>query len=189
MPTDPSWLYSTIAQSSAAIVAIIGGFITATVLMLTAEKRSLVTQVSDKRIMLDSLQEADDEMIMPNIIALDSEIPILEGRIKAFSYPPNLIWGLVVLGFLAIFGILFPVLIIAYEAFFTWAKVSVTASFWLGIIGVFTYIVFQIRTLRRTRCLKLKLGLLGDDHLPRFYLNCGKSFGFEKDFVHTSRMN
>ncbi|GAI11749.1 unnamed protein product, partial [marine sediment metagenome] len=28
---DPNWLYSTIAQSSAAIVAIIGGFITATV--------------------------------------------------------------------------------------------------------------------------------------------------------------
>ncbi len=149
MICDPNWLYSTIAQSSAAIVAIIGGFITATVLMLTAEKRSLVTQVSDKRKMLDLLEQSDADEMVPNIIALDSEIPILEGRIKAFSYPPNLIWGLVVLGYLAVFGILFPVLIIAYEAFFTWAKVSVTASFWLGIIGVFAYIVFQIRTLRR----------------------------------------
>ena len=149
MPTDPSWFYSTIAQSSAAIVAIIGGFITATVLMLTAEKRSLVTQVSDKRKMLDSLQQANDEMIMPNIIALDSEIPILEGRIKAFSYPPNLIWGLVVLGFLAIFGILMPVIIIACEAFYSWAKWLTTGSFCLGLIGVFAYIVFQIRTLRR----------------------------------------
>ena len=149
MTTDPSWLYSTIAQSSAAIVAIVGGFITATVLMLTAEKRSLVTQVSDKRKMLDSLGQSNAEEVLPNIIALDSEIPILEGRIKAFSYPPNLIWGLVVLGFLAIFGILLPVLIIAYEAFSSWIRVFTTFTFWLGIIGVFAYIILQIRSLRR----------------------------------------
>ena len=149
MPTDPSWFYSTIAQSSAAIVAIIGGFITATVLMLTAEKRSLVTQVSDKRKMLDSLQESDDEMMMPNIIALDSEIPILEGRIKAFSYPPNLIWGLVVLGFLAIFGILIPVIIIANEAFFSWAKLLTLTTFSIGLLGIFTYVVVQIRLLKK----------------------------------------
>ncbi len=149
MTTDPNWLYSTIAQSSAAIVAIVGGFITATVLMLTAEKRSLVTQVSDKKRMLDSLAQSDDDMMMPNVIVLDSEIPILEGRIKAFSYPPNLIWGLVVLGFLAIFGILIPVIIIACEAFFTWTKIITTISFWLGIIGVFAFVVFQLRALRR----------------------------------------
>ncbi len=148
MVTDPSWLYSTIAQSSAAIVAIIGGFITATVLMLTAEKRSLVTQVSDKRRMLDSLQQSDADEMIPNIIALDSEIPILEGRIKAFSYPPNLIWGLVVLGFLAIFGILMPVIIIACEAFCIWAKLITVILFSIGIFGIFIYIFLQLRTLR-----------------------------------------
>ena len=148
MTTDPSWLYSTIAQSSAAIVAIIGGFITATVLMLTAEKRSLVTQVSDKRRMLDSLEDSDADMMIPNIIALDSEIPILEGRIKAFSYPPNLIWGLVVLGFLAIFGILIPVIIIACEAFCIWAKLITVILFSIGIFGIFIYIFLQLRTLR-----------------------------------------
>ena len=148
MTTDPSWLYSTIAQSSAAIVAIIGGFITASVLMLMAEKRSLVTQVSDKRKKLDSLVQSDDDMIVPNIITLDSEIPILEGRIKAFSYPPNLIWGLVVLGFLAIFGILIPVIIIACEAFCIWAKLITVILFSIGIFGIFIYIFLQLRTLR-----------------------------------------
>ena len=147
--TDPSWLYSTIAQSSAAIVAIIGGFITATVLMLTAEKRSLVTQVSDKRKMSDSLQQTDADEVMPNILALESEIPILEGRIKAFSYPPNLIWGLTVLGFLAIFGILIPVIIIAYEAFFSWVKILTLTTFSVGLIGIFTYVVVQIRILKK----------------------------------------
>ena len=149
MLTEPYWLYSTIAQSSAAIVAIIGGFITATVLMLTAEKRSLETQVNDKRGKSDSLQETDADEVLQNILELESEIPILEGRIKAFSYPPNLIWGLVVLGFLAIFGILLPVLIIAYEAFSSWIRVFTTFTFWLGIIGVFAYIILQIRSLRR----------------------------------------
>ena len=148
MPTDPSWLYSTIAQSSAAIVAIIGGFITATVLMLTAEKRSLVTQVSDKRIMSDSLVQSDADEMIPKIIALESEIPILEGRIKAFSYPPNLIWGLVVLGFLAIFGILMPVIIIACEAFFIWARLVSVILFSIGIFGIFVYIFLQMRTLK-----------------------------------------
>ena len=148
MINDPNWLYSTIAQSSAAIVAIIGGFITATVLMLTAEKRSLVTQVSDKREMLDSLGQSDADEVLSQIIALDSEIPILEGRIKAFSYPPNLRWGIGVLGFLAIFGILMPVIIIACEAFYIWAKLITIVLFSIGISGIFIYIFLQLRTLR-----------------------------------------
>ena len=149
MITDPSWLYSTIAQSSAAIVAIIGGFITATVLMLTAEKRSLVTQVSNKRKMLDSLEQSDADMMMPNIIALDSEIPILEGRIKAFSYPPNLGWGLLVLLILAVFGIINPLLVIFYQSFTYTNSLMVMISFIISLFAVFFYIAMQVRALRR----------------------------------------
>ena len=150
MITDPSWLYSTIAQSSAAIVAIVGGFITASVLMLTAEKKSLVKQLSDKRKMLDSLKKNRLDVITVNMKEQEDEIPILEARIKAFGYPPNLKMGAYVLGFLAVFGIITPVIIIANEAFYSWAKWLTTGSFCLGIIGVFTYIGFQIRTLRRS---------------------------------------
>jgi len=57
MPSDPNWLYTTIAQSSAAIVAIIGGFITHTVLSLSAEKRSLINQRKDKEARLRTLRE------------------------------------------------------------------------------------------------------------------------------------
>jgi len=116
--------------------------------MLTAEKRSLVKQLSDKRKMLDSLGESDADEVITNIIVLDSEIPILEGRIKAFSYPPNLIWGLVVLGFLAIFGILTPVIIIACEAFCIWTKLITVILFSIGIFGIFIYIFLRLRTLR-----------------------------------------
>ena len=38
MPTDPNWLYSTIAQSSAALVAIVGGFVLSRLLTLSAER-------------------------------------------------------------------------------------------------------------------------------------------------------
>lgn len=62
MSTDPSWLYSTIAQSSAAIVAIIGGFITHTVLSLSAEKRSLINQRKDKEAQLRTLRTEKERL-------------------------------------------------------------------------------------------------------------------------------
>lgn len=300
MSTDPNWLYSTIAQSSAAIVAIIGGFITASVLSLSAEKRSLINQKQDKEARLELLKteeaalskELDAEeskdfiasitdkiidsgkppsfeelitenpeaqnlnqdtlrkdyeifanrllqakdfivknsskitlksgefadwvqmnnldiakydseilesiynkiqdqkreslpsweqtIVPPNILrmrmpyitpvitqqewqktrqtiradaseiaSLENDVNTLDFRISKFSYPPNLGWGIGVLGFLAVFGILLPVIIISGEAFFTWAKLFTVIAFCLGIIGVFAYIVFQIRTLKK----------------------------------------
>jgi len=304
MITDPSWLYSTIAQSSAAIVAIVGGFITASVLMLTAEKRSLANQKKDKEVRLQTLknekgtlsQELDtreaeifiesitdkiidskdmpslEEVINDNteaqslnpvilkreyevfsskiikakkfiithlekikpksvtfvdwvkmnnldiskydyeilerlydkvlgqkleqkqeslpaweratlsptllrmrlpyitpiseqqelqrlrqniqeytgeIAVLENDVNNLDFRISKFSYPPNLGWGLGVLGFLAVFGIFLPVYIIACNAFFHWAKLLTTFSFMFGIVVVFAYVFFQITELRR----------------------------------------
>lgn len=316
MITDPNWLYSTIAQSSAAIVAIVGGFITASVLMLLAEKRSLTHQQADKETRLGALKVeerqlcevyeamrvdkffntiADDlkneeelpslevlmrrypglnldpeilkreyeklskrrlearqfikqhsdkidleklvlfdewveendldissydyelleeeysrfrargqeilaeeqrkvtpswlrgmfetkmPFIMPlslqltqyewywrqkedrrledletrlqnlrhEIFLLKSDVASLDARLKAFSYPPNLGWGVAVLGYLAVFGILLPVLVIWKEAYSDAAKTLTTFLFYIGIIGIFAYIVFQIRMLRR----------------------------------------
>lgn len=299
MVNDPNWLYSTIAQSSAAIVAIIGGFITASVLSLTAEKRSLTNQKKDKETRLHTLRNEErilsveldekevkdflesitakiidgdvpslEELIRDNteaqslnptilkreyevladkvlkaknfimehsekinlksgtfidwvemnnldisiydceilerlynnvqdqkqeslseweqatippsllrmrlpyvtpiseqqelqrlrqkiqedageIVVLENDVNSLDFRISKFSYPPNLGWAVVVLGFLAVFGILLPALIIANEAFFSWAKLLTLITFWIGLIGVFTYVVFQIRTLKK----------------------------------------
>jgi len=63
MVGDPNWLYSTIAQSSAAIVAILGGFIMASVLSLVAEKRSLINQRTDRVARLDSLRKEEKRII------------------------------------------------------------------------------------------------------------------------------
>ncbi len=149
MVTDPSWLYSTIAQSSAAIVAIIGGFITATVLMLTAEKRSLINQLNEKKVRDQTFDNTPTLTPSANRDALKNKISELAEQIKAFSYPPNLIWDLVVLGVLAIFGILVPVIIIACEAFYIWTKLITVILFSIGIFGIFIYIFFRMRELRR----------------------------------------
>lgn len=62
MATDSSWLYSTIAQSSATIVAIIGGFITATVLNLLSEKRNLKNQREDKETRIKTLRQTREDL-------------------------------------------------------------------------------------------------------------------------------
>jgi len=291
MVGDPNWLYSTIAQSSAAIVAIVGGFITATVLMLTSEKRSLTNQQTDKKTRLEALKSektkliesyeimriemffenvandltAYDELpsleelvrhhpewnLNPEILkreytkmskerlkarefinlhsdkidfkeevtfdgwirintldismydydmlkseyyrmrdrqqkvlseeektmmgiwrtpaevleteptatlweqrelgsikdklidvrheisVLESEISSLDARLKTFSYPPNLGWGIAVLGYLAVFGILLPVLLIYNQVYINIARMLAMAAFYIGIIGIF----------------------------------------------------
>src|SRR3972149_827768 len=168
MTTDPSWLYSTIAQSSAAIVAIIGGFITASVLNLLAEKRSLTNQFRAKQADLQALDNNDHKMryeihpidykvqtetlvqIERDIERTKTEVSELKERLDAFSYPPNLKMGVYILGFLAVFGIILPVIVITGETFYSWLKWLVTSLFSLGIIGVFIYIAFQIKELRRS---------------------------------------
>ena len=309
MTTDPSWLYSTIAQSSAAIVAIVGGFITASVLMLRAEKRSLAHQQADKKTrlealknereklldshetmrveiflkrILDDMREQDelppleeliqrypgwnldheilqreysklskrrleamqfiysysdkinivepltfDEWVTRNklnisaydydmlkdeydrlqkrqrkvlsqerrsakgvlgileqplpmdliphvtpgvtlwdqrelgsiedrlnnvkyeISLLEREVSNLDGRLTSFRDPQDLRWGLCVLAYFAGVGILFPVLVIAKELYFTIMKQFAIGLFFSGLIAIFGYIVFQINRLRR----------------------------------------
>ena len=58
---DVNWLYSAAAQSAAAIVAILGGFITSRILMLNAEKRSLQNQYNSATKRVELLTEQQKE--------------------------------------------------------------------------------------------------------------------------------
>ena len=158
MVADPSWLYNIIARSAAAIVATISGFMTASVLNLLSGKRNSKHQPSDKETRLKKIKEQFKEryewreaeyLDKRGKLFLEADITDLKRRIGKSIYPPNLVWGILILGYLAASGVLFPVSIIAYQAFFTWAKIFTMVSFFLGVIGLFAYVVFQIRTLRR----------------------------------------
>jgi hypothetical protein len=147
MTTDPSWLYSTIAQSSAAIVAIIGGFITAAILRTTAEKRSLIKE----RDSLSSYMRSSMAPLTENFAELQRKLFLLNARLEAIALPRNLLWGLIVLGYLALMDIFLPVLIIANEAFFDWTKTLVLCSFGVGLLAIFFYIAYQIIILVRSQ--------------------------------------
>jgi hypothetical protein len=172
MISDPNWLYSTIAQSSAAIVAILGGFITASLLMLLAEKRSIMNQLKDREARLDGLvsrsgglfgggggffgisEKDDSEKFSKSfredeISSLEQEVKSLEDRLNILGYPKNLGWGIAVLSYLAVFGILSPILVMAFNAFFTWIKVLVVVTFSFGIVGLLSYIITQMKALRK----------------------------------------
>jgi hypothetical protein len=149
MTTDPSWLNSTIAQSSAAIVAIIGGFITANVMSLTVEKNNLQKQLKDKQTTLDIYEESNVDMSSAHVKLTEADIPVLEERIKNFSYPPHFGWGFLTLGFLAISSIMLPIILIMYGIFSSLHKTLTVVLFIVGLGSVTTYIGTQIQELRR----------------------------------------
>ena len=168
MITDPSWLYSTIAQSSAAIVAIVGGFITASVLARRAEKTSMRKELDYKKERLKQLntipylipkrkltdeqkQNMEEEAYSEarEKTSLKYAISNLEARLKAFSYPPHLGWGVLMLIYLALFSILFPVGFILTETFSLTSKLFVFVMFALGLVALFAYIGVQVNELRR----------------------------------------
>jgi len=83
------------------------------------------------------------------IFLLETEVAHLDSRLSTFSYPPNLRWGVAVLGYLAVFSIFLPVLLIYNQLYTNIARIVAMAAFYIGIIALFTYVVFLITTLRR----------------------------------------
>ena len=59
--SDPNWLYSTISQSSAAIIGIIGAFITSKILMVSGEKKSLSNRKAELELEIENLIKQNDE--------------------------------------------------------------------------------------------------------------------------------
>ena len=87
--------------------------------------------------------------ITENIDELKRKIPMLEAQIEALSSPPYLIRGLILLGYLAFFGIVLPVLFLCFHIHIDCAKVIVMIAFCLGIFSIFVYVATLINTLRR----------------------------------------
>jgi len=58
---DPNWLYSTVAQCSAAVFGIIGGFMTATLLQLTSRRGALVAEADERHRRLAALLSQRDQ--------------------------------------------------------------------------------------------------------------------------------
>ena len=57
MPADPNWLFSSTAQSAAAVFAIVAGFITTRILGLAAERRAITHQIAERQGRFEELKE------------------------------------------------------------------------------------------------------------------------------------
>jgi hypothetical protein len=149
MVTDPNWFYSTIAQSSAAIVAIVGGFVTSNILSLITEKKRLTDTLREKRNILKTYRESNVDMSIANIKLIEAEIPALEERIKYFTYPRHLRTGVLILFHFAVFSIIWPVLLIMQEEFEYYMKLFIFLFFTFGLIALISYMILLISELRR----------------------------------------
>lgn len=149
MVGDPNWLYSTIAQSSAAIVAIIGGFITATALGLRSEKSRLRRLLAEMN--KGESKENAGSLKLPN----GTEIPltIFEAAATRFHLeylaPRFIRWGILVIAYLACSGIVLPVIFIGCELFQSPLRWLILVLFCLGIIGLLFYIGWLARELKK----------------------------------------
>ena len=168
MVGDPNWLYSTICPVIGSNRSHYRRLHYFRILALLAEKRSLKNQLDDKKVQLkglnkpltlvrkDKLTEEERqrrielfESDQKKIVSLKAEISNLESRLKAFAYPPNLGWGLVVLGCFAFAGIVLPIMVIMIEIYSTQVKQFIFILFFWGLAAILTYIAFQLRELRR----------------------------------------
>jgi len=95
MYTDPNWLLSTVVQSAAAFVAIIGGFILSRLLALSAERGGLEARIRDIELQLaikrqnfsflqkrllewDALDFLEDSDVLDKIIESEGQISLVD---------------------------------------------------------------------------------------------------------------
>jgi len=80
---------------------------------------------------------------------LGSDVVHLEERLAAFRYPPNIWWGLGVLAYLAIGGVMFPLALLPADTPDKGLKWLALFLFCSGIVALFCYIGAQILSLQR----------------------------------------
>jgi hypothetical protein len=165
---DPNWLLSTIAQSTAALVAIVGGFLVSRLLALITEAGSdrrehdaLLAQLAA----LERAAEASDvsiqDMTAPGrggialglqpelttrgaitveLIVVEARIAVLEAR-RLRGLPAEVGHGFWTLGFFATSGCVFPIALLATDIRLTtrWEVLAV-AAFTAGLVVLGTYL-------------------------------------------------
>jgi hypothetical protein len=79
---------------------------------------------------------------------LDGDIGHLRERLAAFRYPPNILWGLGVLGYLALGSVIFPLALLPADIQHDALKWTVLALFSSGVLALFVYVAAQTLDLR-----------------------------------------
>ena len=80
---DPNWLLSTTAQSTAALVAIVGGFLLSRVLAFAAERNGLALREAQLR---EEVRLAEETYHFTRAVSTKTTRPIFSATLLAYSW-------------------------------------------------------------------------------------------------------
>ena len=106
---------------------------------------------SDHKLTVDPKDKIEEQRtsLAAQIELLESEVLHLSGRLDAFSYPTSIWWGLGVLAYLAVGGVVVPLAMLPADVHHEALKRIVLALFSSGVFALFLYIAVQMVALRK----------------------------------------
>ena len=143
---DYNWLLTTIAQSSAALVAIFSGFIVLRISLLSSLKQDLFLQ--KQNILIDIIgssknrEEKEKEM-------LEECADTVSNLLLKMRMPKNLYIGLIGIFWLIIFCIILPVYLIPKENLDSHIIYLLKFDFLVGLFLFITYIISEINSIKK----------------------------------------
>jgi hypothetical protein len=103
----------------------------------------------ERKVAIEKDHYDDLKKIRYEILFVDNEVNRLKVRLNSISQPPNLVWGVLSLLYLAMVGIIVPLVLLPTDTYSDYNKDVVIILFSSGLLFVFLYILFQIRSLGR----------------------------------------
>jgi len=156
--TDPNWFYSALAQSAAAIVGLIGAFVTSRVMMMAGERSRIEKRIQEVNAEIKELERQkhtgtyySNDVIrekerMREISYKDAKIQELQDQLNQIALPKHFKRLIISLIYFTIGGVILPLLLlpITPEQHLVW-KLRVVFLFVTGLIAVFLSIFIEIK--------------------------------------------
>jgi hypothetical protein len=157
--TDPNWFYSALAQSAAAIVGLIGAFVTSRVMMMASERSRIENRINEITVEIKELERQKhtgtvyysndgirEKGRIREINHKNAIIQELLNQLNQIILPKHFKRLILSLIYFTTVGVILPLwlLPITPEQHFVW-KPIVLVFFISGLIAVFLYIFIEIK--------------------------------------------
>jgi hypothetical protein len=156
--TDPNWFYSALAQSAAAVVGIIGAFVTSRVMMMAGERNRIENRINEINAEIKELERQKHMGVYYSNDVIREEGRIreinhknaitqeLQNQLNQIVLPKHFRRLIISLIYFTVVAVILPLwlLPITPEQHLVW-KPIVLVFFITGLIAVFQYIFIEIR--------------------------------------------
>ncbi|MBN1455990.1 MAG: hypothetical protein JW945_07050 [Methanomicrobia archaeon] len=157
--TDPNWFYSALAQSAAAIVGLIGAFVTSRVMMMASERSRIENRINEINAEIKGLEREKhtgtvhysnnvirEEERMRELFSKNAILKELMNQLNQIVLPKDFKWLIISLIYFTTVGVILPLCLlpITPEQHLFW-KLIVLIFFITGLLAVFIYIFIEIK--------------------------------------------